>query len=140
MPLVGGVRDRDMGCTSLGLFGMALMVPGPYFLLRLRERYPGTFEGPGEKAGSRELAATTALAVDGGVCTFLPIRPSVEGLHACVFNQSARARQRAIGELRTGDGESRGWTVAAAGPGPACASTTEPNRTYAVAEDCLEAA
>ncbi len=50
MPLVGGVVIETMGLHFLGFFGMALMVPALYFLLRLRERYPGTYEGPGDRA------------------------------------------------------------------------------------------
>lgn len=49
MPLVGGVVIETLGLSMLGFFGMALMAPALFFLLRLRERAPGTFEGPGVK-------------------------------------------------------------------------------------------
>ncbi len=49
MPIVGGVVIETMGLPMLGFFGMALMVPALFFLLRLRERYPGSYEGPGRK-------------------------------------------------------------------------------------------
>ena len=54
MPLVGGVVVEQLGLRVLGFFGMALMAPALFFLLRLRERYPGTYEGPGERALERE--------------------------------------------------------------------------------------
>ena len=54
MPLVGGVVIETMGLHFLGFFGMALMVPALYFLLRLRERYPGSYEGPGDRAVTAE--------------------------------------------------------------------------------------
>lgn len=46
MPIVGGIVIETMGLYMLGFFGMALMVPALYYLLRLRERYPGSYEGP----------------------------------------------------------------------------------------------
>ena len=49
MPLVGGVVVEYLGLRMLGFFGMALMLPAIYFLLRLRERRPGTYEGPSER-------------------------------------------------------------------------------------------
>ena len=49
MPIVGGVVIETMGLPMLGFFGMALMVPALFFLLRLRERYPGSYEGPRRK-------------------------------------------------------------------------------------------
>lgn len=52
MPLVGGVVIETLGLHMLGFFGMALMAPALFFLLRLRERYPGTYEGPGRKEPS----------------------------------------------------------------------------------------
>ncbi|MDE2900388.1 MAG: MFS transporter [Chloroflexota bacterium] len=49
MPIVGGVVIQTLGLQALGFFGMALMVPALFYLLRLRERYPGSYEGPGRK-------------------------------------------------------------------------------------------
>ncbi len=49
MPIVGGVVIETMGLPMLGFFGMALMVPALFFLLRLRERYPGSYESPSRK-------------------------------------------------------------------------------------------
>ena len=52
MPLVGGVVVEQLGLHMLGFFGMALMAPALFFLLRLRERYPGSYEGPNQKEPS----------------------------------------------------------------------------------------
>ena len=52
MPIVGGVVIEMLGLRALGFFGMALMVPALYYLLRLRERYPGSYEGPRRRAPS----------------------------------------------------------------------------------------
>ena len=44
MPLLGGVVVEYLGLPMLGVFGMALMVPAFFFLLRLRESSPGVYE------------------------------------------------------------------------------------------------
>ena len=48
MPLVGGVIVEYMGMPVLGIFGMALMIPALFFLLKLREPSPGVYEDPSE--------------------------------------------------------------------------------------------
>jgi MFS family permease len=48
MPLIGGVVVEYLGFPTLGLFGMALMLPALFFLLRLREPSPGVYEDPRE--------------------------------------------------------------------------------------------
>jgi MFS family permease len=48
MPLIGGVVVEYLGFPILGLFGMALMLPALFFLLRLREPSPGVYEDPRE--------------------------------------------------------------------------------------------
>ena len=52
MPLLGGVVIEFLGLRALGFFGMALVAPALFFLLRLRERYPGSYEGPSRRAPS----------------------------------------------------------------------------------------
>ena len=48
----GRVVVEQLGLHMLGFFGMALMGPALIFLLRLRERYPGSYEGPNQKEPS----------------------------------------------------------------------------------------
>ena len=46
MPLVGGVVVEYLGFHVLGIFGMAIMIPALFFLLKLRETSPGVYEDP----------------------------------------------------------------------------------------------
>ena len=55
MPLVGGVVVEYVGLRALGFFGMAIMVPALFFLLRLRERRPGAYEGPASRVAKSAI-------------------------------------------------------------------------------------
>ena len=44
MPLVGGVVVEYLGLRMLGFFGMGLMAPPLFLLLRLRESHPGVYQ------------------------------------------------------------------------------------------------